>query len=62
MSTNNRKPWQRHENAESRRQCQLASKKKWAHKDYYCNLCDKTIMISNKSYHLKTKSYLSKLT
>ena len=61
MDTNNHKPWQRHKTDLSRRESLLATKRKWAHKDYFHSLCNKTMMISNKSIHDKTKNHLSKV-
>lgn len=61
MNTIDHEPWQRHENNETRRQAVLASKRKWAHKKWNCETCCRTINISNKVYHLKSKIHKQNL-
>lgn len=61
MIPQERQLWQRHENDESRRLSLLASKRKYASKKWTCELCNRTINISNKSYHMKSKIHLKNL-
>ena len=57
MSDNLHKLWQRYDNNEDRHNGLLKSKRKYAAKDWTCEICKTTVRRGNKSQHINGKTH-----